>query len=193
MTPNKGQVVSATHCRPLPRRGVRRQAFLGYPGEVATGVDSALWCLQLWLSVLFRVPCGVLWGVSAPLTTCYEAFEKACWYRGEIPLPIHKNWHSDSHKFRINLTRFWHDSHMHVRCVSHMSHIVSPMQQSLVSKMSQHLSQLGYVPASGDTPQYQSRRMLAHELEEAPYDSDDLKLGSIEEWAGKQRCRPPSR
>ena len=77
-----------------------------------------------------------------------------------------------------------------------MSHNVSPMQQSFVSEMSemlQRLSQLRSVPdPSADTHcHYQSRPILAHELEEATYNSDDLDFWSIVEWARKQQPPPP--
>ena len=74
-----------------------------------------------------------------------------------------------------------------------MTHTVSLVQQSFVHEMSQHLSQLGSLPnpAADTHSHYQSRPILAHELEEATYDSDDLHVGSIVEWAGKQQ--PPPR
>ena len=51
--------------------------------------------------------------------------------------------------------------------------------------MLQHLSERGSLPdPSVDThSHYQSRPILVHELEEATYDSHDLNLGSIVEWA----------
>ena len=76
-----------------------------------------------------------------------------------------------------------------------MSHIVSFVPHSFVSEMFklQHLSQLGSLPdpAADMHSHYQSRPILAHELEEATYDSDDLHVGSIVEWAGKQQPPPP--
>ena len=74
-----------------------------------------------------------------------------------------------------------------------MSHIVSPVQQSFVFEMLQHLSQLGSLPdpAPDTHSHYQSRPILAHEFEEATYDSDDLHVGSIVEWVGKQQPAPP--
>ena len=76
-----------------------------------------------------------------------------------------------------------------------MSHIISPVQHSFVSKMLQHWSQLGSLPdpAADTHSHYQSRPILAHELEEATYGSDDLHVGSIVEWAGKQQPPPPPR
>ena len=74
-----------------------------------------------------------------------------------------------------------------------MSHIVSLVQHNFVSEMLQHLSHLGSPPnPSANTHSHrQSRPILAHELEEATYDSDDLNLGSIVEWASKQLPPPP--
>ena len=74
-----------------------------------------------------------------------------------------------------------------------MSHIVFPMQQSFVSEMSQLLSQLGSLPyPSADTnSHYQPCPILAHGLEEATYDSNDLHVGPIVEWAGKRHPPPP--
>ena len=76
-----------------------------------------------------------------------------------------------------------------------MSHIVSPLQQSFISEMSQHFPRLGSLPhPTADThSHYQSRPILAPELEEATYDSDDLHVGSIVEWAGKRQPPPPPR
>ena len=69
-----------------------------------------------------------------------------------------------------------------------------PVQHSFVFEMSQYLSRLGSVPdPSADThSHYHSRPTLTHELEEATYDSDDLSLGSIVEWAGKRQPPPPA-
>ena len=108
---------------------------------------------------------------------------------------FHTNLARISDEFRINLARIWHRSHDHVTCVSHLSHIFSPVQQSFVSEMSQHLSQLGSLPdpATDTDSHFQSRPILAHELEEATYESNDLHVGSIVEWAGKQQPPPPSR
>ena len=39
----------------------------------------------------------------------------------------------------MNFTQIFHESHNHVTCVPHMSHIVSSVQQSFVSQMPQHL------------------------------------------------------
>ena len=74
-----------------------------------------------------------------------------------------------------------------------MTHIVSPVQHSFVSEMSQYLSRLGFLPDPvADThSHHRSRPILAHESEEATYDSDDLHVRSIVEWAGKQQPPPP--
>ena len=76
-----------------------------------------------------------------------------------------------------------------------MSHVVSPVQQSFVFEMSQHLSRLGSLPDSApDTHSYcHTRPILAHELEEANYDFRDLHVGSIVEWAAKHHPPPPAR
>ena len=76
-----------------------------------------------------------------------------------------------------------------------MSNIVSPVQQSFQFEMLQHLSQLGALRdhAADTYLHYQFSLVLAHELEEATYDFDDLHVGSIVEWAGQQHPPPPPR
>ena len=71
-----------------------------------------------------------------------------------------------------------------------MSQMVSRVQRSFVCEMSQHLSRLGSLPdpSANTHSNYQSPPILAHELQKATCDSDDLNLGSIVEWAGN---RPP--
>ena len=58
--------------------------------------------------------------------------------------------------------------------------------------MWQHLSHLGSLPnpAAETHSHYKSRPILAHELEEATYNSNDLHVGSSAERADKQQPPP---
>ena len=64
---------------------------------------------------------------------------------------------------------------------------------TFVYEISQHLSELGYLPypAADTHSRYRSRPILARELEEATYDSDGIHVGSIVEVAGKRQLPHP--
>ena len=100
---------------------------------------------------------------------------------------FHTNLARNSHQFSTNLAFISRSCHMYFPCGTHCFPYATELS---ICDVATRVSARARARSRRRHPlPYQSRPILAHELEEATYDSDDLHVGSIVEWAGNQQ--PP--